>query len=85
MSSAGTQFGKFSFFVDHNKIWLSGRDWVISLHLKIPEEVVRLILLDRFLFVHIPFVRMIKLQFLTQFPMDHLAHPVVSSLLLFLC
>ena len=43
------------------------------------------ILHDRFLVVHIPFVRMVKLQFLAQFPVDHLAHPVVPCLIIFLC
>ena len=44
----------------------------------------RLILLDRFWGVHIPFVRMVKFKFLVHFPVDHRAHPVVSSLILFL-
>ena len=35
---------------------------------------------DRFWVVHIPFVRMVKFQFLAQFPVDHLAHPIGSSL-----
>ena len=50
----------------------------------IPEEFVCLILLNRFWVVHIPFVRMVKFQFLAQFQIDHLAHPVVSNLTLFL-
>ena len=44
-----------------------------------------LILEDRFCVVHIPFVRMVKFKFLTQLPVDHLAHPVGSSLILILC
>ena len=32
--------------------------------------------------VHIPFVRMVKFQFLVHLPVDHLAHSVVSSLIL---
>ena len=39
-----------------------------------------LILLD----VLTPFVHMVKFKFLEQFPVDHLAHPEVSSLMLFL-
>ena len=41
-----TQFCKFYFFVDvdYYKIWSSGRDLVIRLYLKIPEELFRLIL-----------------------------------------
>ena len=35
--------------------------------------------------VHIPFVRMVKFKFLAHFPVDHLAHLVVSYLVLFLC
>ena len=38
----------------------------------------------RFWVVHILFVRMVKFQYIAQFPVDHLAHPVMSSLLLFL-
>ena len=33
----------------------------------------------------ISFVRMVKFQFLAQFPVDHLAYPVVSRLILILC
>ena len=74
-----------SLFVDYYKIWSSGRDLVIRLYLKIPEEFVCLILQDRFWVVSIRFVRVVKLQFLAQFPVDHLAHPVVSSLIHHLC
>ena len=34
--------------------------------------------------MHIPFVGMVKFKFLAHFPVDHLAHPVVSSLVLLL-
>ena len=40
---------------------------------------------DRCWVVHIPFVGMVKFKFLAHFPVDHLAHPVVSSLVLSLC
>ena len=43
------------------------------------------IFLDRCWVVHIPFVRKVKLKFLAHFPVDHLAHPIVSSLVLLLC
>ena len=56
---------------------------MIRLYLKIPEEFVNLIFQDRFWVLHIPYVRKFKLQFLAQLPVDHLAHPVVSSLTLF--
>ena len=39
----------------------------------------RLIFQDRFWFVHIPFIRMVQLQFLALFPVDHVAHPVLYS------
>ena len=38
--------------------------------------------LDRFLFVHIPFVSMVKFESFAQFPLDHLSHPVIPSLVL---
>ena len=40
---------------------------------------------DRCWVVYIPFVGMAKFKFLAHFPVDHLAHPVVSSLVLLLC
>ena len=43
-----------------------------------------LILSDRCWVVHLPFFRIVKFKFLAQFPVDHLAHPVVSSLMLLL-
>ena len=73
----------FFFFVDYYKIWSSGRDSVIRLYLKIPEEFGRLIFQDRCWFLHIPLVLTVKFQFFAQFPVDHLAHPVVSSLIYF--
>ena len=42
-----------------------------------------LILQDRFWVVHIPFVRIVKFEFLAHLPVDYLAHPVVSSLIHF--
>ena len=75
----------FFFFFDYLKVWSSGRDKMICLHLKIPLESVRLILQDRFWFAHIPFGSMVKFQFLAQITVDLLPHPVVSSLTLFLC
>ena len=38
-----------------------------------------------FLVVRIPFVDMVKFKFLAHFPVDHLAHLVMSSLVLLLC
>ena len=70
-----------SSFLNYPKIWSSGRDHMICLYVKIPEKFVGLILQDRFWFVHVPFVRMDKSKFLAQFQVDHLSHPVVSSLI----
>ena len=36
-------------------------------------------------FVHMPFVTKVKFKFLAHFPVDHLADPVVSRLILLLC
>ena len=35
--------------------------------------------------MHIPFVGVVKFKFLAHFPVDHLADPVVSRLILLLC
>ena len=59
------------FFLDYYKAWSSRRDLVIHLYVENSEEFVRLILLDRFWIVHIPFVRVVKLKFLAQFPLDY--------------
>ena len=45
----------------------------------------RLIFLDGFWVVHIPFSRVVKFKLLAQFPVDHLLHWVVSSLVFVLC
>ena len=45
----------------------------------------RLIRWDGFWFVHIPFVSMAKFLSLTQFPMDHLSHLVMPTLVFLLC
>ena len=65
-------------------LWSSRQDWVIGLYLKVPVNFMRFIFEDRFWVVRIPPVRMVKFQFLAQFPVDHLSHPVVSGLILFL-
>ena len=44
----------------------------------------RIVLQDTFLCVHIPIVGMVDFQFLAQFPVDQIPHPVVSSLVLLL-
>ena len=67
----------FFFFVDYYKTWPSGRDLMIRLYLKTPEEFVRLSLSDRLWAAHIPFVRMVKLHFPAQF--------TVPRHILFLC
>ena len=45
----------------------------------------RIILSGGFRFVHIPFGIMVKFQFLAQFSVDHLSHPVVSLFELVYC
>ena len=58
---------------------------MIRLYVKVPKEFMRVIFLDRCWVVHIPFVDMVKFEFLAHLPVDHVAHPVVSSLILLLC
>ena len=41
--------------------------------------------LEQILGCAIPFIRMLKLQYFAQFPVDHLTNPVVPSLIIFLC
>ena len=45
----------------------------------------RVILQDSCCVVHIPFVHMVNFEFLSHLPVDHLAPPFVSSLIIFLC
>ena len=73
------------FFVDYDKVWSSGGDSVIRLYLKTPEKFVSFILQERVWVMHKPFVSMVKFQFLGQFFVDHVAHPVVPSLIFFPC
>ena len=49
-----------------------------------PERTFCCLLPDGFWFVHLPLVCMVKFKLLAQFPKDYLAHPVVSSLIIFL-
>ena len=63
-------------------IWLRSGDLFLSHN---PREFMCFILQDRFWVVHIPLVHMVKFQFLAQFPVDYLAHSIMSSLILFLC
>ena len=59
---------RFSYFVvNHPLGWVRGRDLVICLILKIPENFVRLLLQDGFWFVHIRFGSIIEFQFLQVF------------------
>ena len=55
-------------------VCISKSQWSLSVFLQ-----------DRFWVLHIPFVRMVKFQFLSKFPMNNLAHPVVPRLIFFLC
>ena len=61
----------FFFLIDYYEVWSSGH----GLYVKILYEFVCLILQERCWVVHIPLVRIVKLKFPAQFPVDHLAHP----------
>ena len=52
---------------------------MICVYVKVSYEFMRVIFKDRCWVVHISFVGMVKFKFLAHFPVDHLAHPVVSS------
>ena len=58
---------------------------MIRLYVKVPYEFMCVILQERCWVVHIPFVGMVKFKFLAHLPVDHLGHPVVSSLILLQC
>ena len=58
---------------------------MIRLYLKILVKFVRLILQDRLCVEHISSVHTVKFKFLSQFPVGHPAHPLVSSFILFMC
>ena len=75
----------FFFFVDYYKVWSSGRDYVIRLYVKLPKSLCVSYSWTICRVVHIPFVRKLKFKFLTHLPLDHFAHPVMSSLILLLC
>ena len=62
----------------------TGPDQGICLYLKIPENIAHHILQERFWVKHVPFVGMVKFKFLAQFLVDHLSHPIISSLINFL-
>ena len=57
----------------------------ICLYLTVPENLIHFIYKDRFWFVHILFVNMVKFQCLTQFHVDPLSHPVLPVLDFFFC
>ena len=69
----------FSLFFFY-KVWSSVWDKVIRLYVKVPYEFMCIIFSDRCWVGHIPFVHMVKSKFLAHFPVDHLAHPIMSSL-----
>ena len=61
---------------------LAGIKWTVSVS-KGPDDVVCLILLDGFYFVHIPFMAGWKIQLLAQFPEDYFPYPMISRLVIF--
>ena len=68
-----------SVFVDYYKVWSSGRDLVIRLYLKVPEEFIPSFIQDRFWVVHIPFVRVVKLQLFVQVTLSTQSSRVLYS------
>ena len=74
----------FFFFFFLLIITWSGLLTEIRLSICVPENLMHLILKERFWFVHIPFRRIVKFQIFPQFPADHIFYPVASSLLLLL-
>ena len=65
-----------NFFLIYHDVWSFGRHLGIRLFLKIPENFIRIIFLDGFRFVHIPFGNIVKIQSLRWFLVDHLIHQV---------
>ena len=59
-------------------------NWVIRLYLKAPEIFMFPISENRFWFVHIPFIGVLKLTFLAQFSMDLFPFLVMPSLVFFI-
>ena len=55
-----------------------------SICISTSQKILCVFLCDGFWFVHIPFGNMIKFQFLAQFPMDPLPHPVMFTFVLLL-
>ena len=84
-SNADSTANSFFFFGNYNNVESSYQDVDICLYLKFPPNFMCLILQNRFLFVPVPFGSMVKFKFLAQFPVDHLSHPVMSSLIPALC
>ena len=74
-------FGRFSFLLI---IISSGRLAEIAWSVCISKSLRSLCVPEGYAVVHIPFLRQVKFKLLEQFPVDHLAHPVVSILIIFL-
>ena len=58
---------------------------MIRVYVKVPLEFMCVIFYDRCWVVPITFVGVVKFKFLAHFPVDHLADPVMSRLILLLC
>ena len=69
---------KICYMTDSFPLWIKIRSDLLAcmgwyvFYLKIPENFMHFIFKDRFWFVFIPFVNMVKFQFLVLFPVDHL-------------
>ena len=70
------------FFAENYEVWSSGWNKTIRLYLKISKNCMNLIFQGGFWVVHIPFIHMVKFKLLAQFSVDHLAHLIMSSLIL---
>ena len=60
----------------------SDLDWIIRLYLKVLKNCM-FFFKNRFCFVHILFIRMMKFQFLAQFSEDHLPRSYIPVLIVF--
>ena len=69
----------------HNKLLKHFIPFFLRSKLKRTNIFSCVIIRDRCWVVHIPFVRVVKFQFLAQFLMDHFAYSIGSCLIVFLC
>ena len=80
-------FYHFAFFHFHSVERLNPRDnkFFSSGLLVFISKFQKILLCLIFCFVHIPFVIIGKFQFLAQFQMDHISHPIIPTLVFTIC